>query len=115
MSPSLLEFLRHMLDECIFIEETVKNKTQEEIVSDATLTRALIRSLEIIGEAAKRVENDFKIKYVQIDWREMARMRDKLIHHYFGVDYDIVYSIIKNDIPELHHELKRIIDIEERK
>lgn len=113
MSPSQHEFLRHMIDECSFILEAVKNKTQEDIVSDSTLSRALVRSLEIIGEAAKRVEEDFKLKYIQVDWREMARMRDKLIHHYFGIDYDIVFNTVKNDIPELHHELKRIIGIEE--
>ena len=115
MSPSQPEFLRHMLDECSFILEAVKNKTQEDVVSDSTLSRALVRSLEIIGEAAKRVEADFKLKYVQIDWREMSRMRDKLIHDYFGVDYDIVYNTIRNDIPQLHHELQRIIAIEEGK
>jgi uncharacterized protein with HEPN domain len=115
MSPSQPEFLRHMLDESSFIIEVVKNKTKEDITSDATLNRALIRSLEIIGEASKRVDSTFKTKYMQIDWREMARMRDKLIHDYFGVDYDIVYSTVKNDIPELHHELQRIIGLEEGK
>ena len=115
MSPSQPEFLRHMLDECSFIIEAVKNKTKEGIISDATLSRALVRSLEIIGEASKRVDNTFKTKYMQIDWREMARMRDKLIHDYFGVDYDIVYDTVKNDIPELHHELQRIIEMEEGK
>jgi uncharacterized protein with HEPN domain len=113
MSPSQPEFLRHILDECSFIMGAVKNKTQEEISSDSTLSRALIRSLEIIGEATKRVGADYKLKYIQIDWREMARMRDKLIHNYFGVDYDIVYNTVKNDIPELHHEIQRIIEIEE--
>lgn len=79
---------------------------------DATLSRALIRSLEIIGEATKRVNDDLKRKHPQIEWKEIAKMRDKLIHHYFGIEYDIVYNTINNDIPELLHELKRILELE---
>lgn len=112
MSPSQPEFLRHILDECEFILHSVENKTKEEIINDAILNRALIRSLEIIGEATKNLEEDVTSKYPQVDWKEMAGMRDKLIHGYFGVDYDIVFSTIKNDIPELHHEVLRIIEIE---
>ena len=114
MSPSQHEFLRHMLDECEFIIRTTANKTQDAIVADSILNRAVVRSLEIIGEAAKRLEDDFKTKYVQVDWREMARMRDKLIHHYFGIDYDVVFNTITNDIPELCDELKRIIELESK-
>ena len=115
MFPSQLEFLRHILDECIFILHATENKTQEDIMNDETLSRALVRSLEIIGEASKRVNDDFKIKYIQIDWKEMAGMRDKLIHHYFGIDYDVVYRTVQKDIPELNHEIHRIITIEEGK
>ncbi len=76
MSPSLLEFLKHMLDECEFIIQTTKNKTQDEIVNDSVLSRAVIRSLEVIGEAAKHVKDEFRIKYVQVDWRVIAGMRN---------------------------------------
>ena len=112
MFPSQLEFLRHMLDECEYILHATEHKTQEDIMTDETLSRAVVRSLEIIGEASKRVTDDFKIKYVQIDWKEMAGMRDKLIHQYFGIDYDVVYRTIQKDIPQLHPELMRIIALE---
>lgn len=112
MFPSQPEFLRHIFDECEFILKAAKNKTEEEIIADDMLSRALIRSLEIIGEAVKNIEEDFKLKYPQIDWKEMAGMRDKLIHGYFGIDYEIVYSTITQDIPDLCHEIKRIIEIE---
>ena len=112
MFPSQPEFLRHILDECEFILQYAKDKSEEAIIADETLNRALIRSLEIIGEAVKNLDGDFKLKYPHIDWKEIAGMRDKLIHGYFGIDYDIVYSTIKNNIPDLHHELKRIIELE---
>ncbi|MBL7931698.1 MAG: DUF86 domain-containing protein [Bacteroidia bacterium] len=80
--------------------------------NDETLTKALIRSLEIIGEASKKVDNQLKTKYPHIDWKDMAGMRDKLIHDYFGIDYEIVYDVIAHHIPELHHEIQRVLKIE---
>lgn len=115
MSPSQLEFLRHILDESGFILKVTEGKTQQKIINDEILSKAIIRSLEIIGEATRRIEQDIKYRYPQIDWKEMVGMRDRLIHHYFGVDYDIVYNTITKDIPNLHHELQRIIEIESRK
>jgi uncharacterized protein with HEPN domain len=114
MSPSHPEFLRHILDECAFILRAAGNKTQNEISNDPTVSRALVRSLEIIGEATKKLEEEFTAKYPQVNWKEMAGMRDKLIHDYFGVDYDIVFNTIKKDIPELHNEITRIIEIESK-
>jgi uncharacterized protein with HEPN domain len=115
MYPSQLEFLRHILDECHYILKVTEGKSQEEIINDETLSKALIRSLEIVGEATKRTDENIKIKYPFVNWKEMAGMRDRLIHDYFGVDYDIVYNTIVNDIPQLHEELQRIIHIENKK
>lgn len=112
MLPLQLDFLRHILSECDFIIHTVENKSKEEIINDPVLSRALVRSLEIIGEATKRITVEIKEKYVQVDWQLMAKMRDRLIHHYFGIDYDIVYDTITIDIPELKAELERIINLE---
>lgn len=61
----------------------------------------MIRSLEIIGEATKKIDDDFKAKYPYVEWKKMARTRDKLIHDYFGVDFDIVWDIISSKLPEL--------------
>jgi uncharacterized protein with HEPN domain len=114
MLLSHLEFLRHILDEVNFILVQAKGKNQQELLNDQVLQRAVIRSLEIIGEASKKIAPDFRVKYPQVDWKKMAGTRDKLIHHYFGVDYDIVWDIISNELPNLQTEIGRIIKSEEK-
>lgn len=66
---------------------------------DETRRRAFVRGLEIIGEATKRVPEDFRTKHPDLPWKQMAGMRDRLIHDYFGVDYEIVWDVVKNHIP----------------
>ena len=109
MSLSPLEYLRHMLDEAVYILEVSNELEKPQIVEDETLKRAIVRSIEIIGQATKKVPDDFRSKYPQIDWRAMAGMRDKLIHDYFGIDYDIVWDVVKNKMPALKTNLERII------
>lgn len=110
MSLSHLDFLKHIADEIEFILENTKNKNQSQIFDDAVLSRAIIRSLEIIGEAAKKIHPDFKSKYPEVEWKNMAGTRDKLIHDYFGVDYDIVWDIIVNELPELKFQIQSILN-----
>ncbi len=109
MFPSQLEFLKHILDECSYILKVTTGKNQDEILTDETLSRAIVRSLEIIGEAAKRISPDFKVQHPHIEWKKMAATRDVMIHDYFGIDYDIVWSIITEKLPELEHQLQQII------
>jgi uncharacterized protein with HEPN domain len=98
-----------MLIESEFILEYVQGKSKNEVLSDEVLCRALVRSLEIIGEAAKKIDEEFKSDYPQIEWKKMAGTRDKLIHHYFGIDYDIVFDIIEKKIPDMADFLREII------
>lgn len=73
------------------------------------LCRAIVRSIEIIGEASKKIDEEFKAKHPYIEWKKMAGTQDKLIHDYFGIDYDIVWDIIESKIPDLDHFLKQLV------
>lgn len=81
-------------------------------MEDATLQRAFVRSIEIIGEASKRIPDDFKQKHSHLEWRSMAGMRDRLIHGYFGVDYETVWDVATNKIPDLHQMVTAMIETE---
>jgi len=71
-----------------------------------------VRSLEIIGEASKKIPDDFKQKYSHLEWRAIAGMRNRLIHGYFGVDYSIVWDVVTTKIPTLHQVIKEIVEVE---
>jgi uncharacterized protein with HEPN domain len=98
-----------MYDECRFLVEHTAGKSEEEIINDEILWRAVIRSLEIIGEASKKISPDFAAQHPEIAWRDMGKMRDRLIHHYFGVDYQIVYATLRDDIPQLTINIEQLI------
>ncbi len=112
MSPSLLDFLRHILDECNYILSVSNGKTQEQVLNDPTFQRSIVRSIEIIGEASKKLNEEFRNKYPQIEWKRMAKSRDKMIHHYFGIDYEIVWEIITQKIPGLQEYVQKILEKE---
>lgn len=112
MSLSPLEYLRHILDEACYLEERVSHLSKDQFDHDETVKRAFVRSLEIIGEAAKKVPSEIKVRYPAINWRAMAGMRDRLIHDYFGVDYTIVWDVATRKIPDLHHQIREILDTE---
>jgi uncharacterized protein with HEPN domain len=109
MSLSPIEYLRHILDEISYIEDTICDIGEADFLADETLKRSFVRSVEIIGEAAKKMPADFKDKHSNIDWKRIAGMRDKLIHDYFGVDYHIVWDVTTNKLPELKQKIVEII------
>ncbi len=90
MYPSQVEFLKHILNECNYLLHEYSSNTFKDFINDPRLSKAICRSLEIIGEASTRIHPDLKIKYSQVAWREMSDIRNKIIHDYFGIDYDIV-------------------------
>lgn len=102
-------FLEHILESIAKIEEFTKGISRREFRKSVQLQDAVIRRLEIIGEAAKNVPKSFRKKYSDLPWSEMARTRDKLIHGYFGVDIDLTYDIIKKDLPELKDKISNIL------
>lgn len=101
-------FINHILEEAEYLLKEAEGLTYEDLLQNETLKRAFIRSLEIIGEASKNLSEPFKQKHAAIKWKEMAGLRDKLIHHYFGVNWKIVWDVIINRIPELKNKLKAI-------
>lgn len=105
-------FLRHILEETRFLVKHFRRLELQDILENEVLQRACLRSLEVIGEAAKRVSNQLKEKYSAVEWRKIAGLRDKLIHRYFGVDWDIIWDIICNKIPKLKTDVERIIEKE---
>lgn len=86
MSPSPPDYFHHILDEADYLLAASQNLSADEFMINETLKRAFVRSIEIIGETAKKVPDDFRRQSPKIEWRAMAGMRDRLIHDYFGPD-----------------------------
>ncbi|MFP4366180.1 MAG: DUF86 domain-containing protein [Bacteroidales bacterium] len=111
MSKEPIEYLKHIHDESSYILSVITpEKTKDDFLADETLKRAVIRSLEIIGEVAKKIPADFKVKWSNIKWKNMAGMKDRLIHDYIGVNYSIVWDVVKNKIPVLHIQIEEVIE-----
>ena len=103
-----LVFLEHILDCIEAIEEFSKNITKKELVSNRLKRSAIVREIEIIGEAVKNISQSLKDKHKEIEWKDIAGTRDKMIHHYFGVDVIIILDIIKKDLPVLKEQIQKI-------
>ena len=110
MNPRDRAYLQHMYDAILQIEDFSRGITSASDLKDKPLERAGIeRMLTIIGEAAKNVSQEFKESHSAIPWKMTAGMRDKLIHHYFGVDYEAVWETIKKDLPGLKVGIREIL------
>jgi uncharacterized protein with HEPN domain len=111
MSFEPRDYLRHILVEADYLIERTAGLTSKAFLADDTVRRAFVRSLEIIGEAAKKVPDPFRAQYPAVEWRAMAGMRDRLIHDYFGVDYQLVWDVVQNRIPELRRQIASILAV----
>lgn len=103
-------YLRHIIDAIDRIEEYTKNISQENFMKNHLIQDGVIRQIEIIGEATKRVSDELKAKYADIPWKDMAGMRDKLAHDYLGVDIDAVWDTVVEDIPLLKGKLNKLVE-----
>ena len=113
MSPSLIEFLEHIQKELTFLVTHSATITFQQFIEDDLINRAYLRSLEIVGEASKKVPDEIRYKYREVNWRGMMGLRDVLIHEYFQVDYEVVWEVLQNDVP-LAKEWIDLIIIEEK-
>ena len=110
MSFEPREYLRHILAEADYLIETSRGLRPEAFEADETLRRAFARSLEVIGEATKKLPDDFRARHPQVGWRAMTGMRDRLIHAYFGIDYLLVWDVVMHKIPVLRRQIAEILD-----
>ena len=110
MLPSTVELLRDILHESEFLQSQAVATTRDDFFKNPVLQRAFVRSVEVIGEAAKKVPEESRLQFPTIEWRKMVGMRDRLIHDYGSVDYYIVWDVATNKAGELAATLRRIIE-----
>lgn len=113
MSRPDVVYLRHILDEAIYLASESEGLDGPSFLADPTFRRAFARSIEIMGEATKQLSRELCERYPDVEWRSMARMRDRLIHGYIGVDYEVVWNVAAVEAPLLRDRLEAIIAAEE--
>lgn len=101
MKREFLDYIEDVLDAIRKVEKFTAHVSLKNFLKDEKTSFAVIRAVEIIGEAVKKLPNTLKKQYPQIPWREITGMRNKLIHEYFGVDLKVLWDTVKNDIPPL--------------
>jgi len=103
-------FIEHILESIKNIESFSKGISKDKFTKDRKTQSAVVRELEIIGEATKNLTLDFVDKYPNVEWKKIAGLRDKLIHHYFGVRLDRIWKVIQKDIPKLKKDINEILN-----
>lgn len=108
-------YIQHILESIAKINIYCKYKKKKDFINDDMLKDAVVRNIEIIGEASKRVSPEFKRIHSKIPWKDIAGMRDKIIHDYIGIDYLIVWNVVKKDLPVLKKALENILKLSAKK
>lgn len=103
-------YMADILDAIGRIENYVAALDQATFAGDRMRVDAVVRNLEIVGEAAKSVPQDFREIHPEVEWHRMAGLRDVLIHDYFGIDMDIIWDVVENKLPQLKENLLRILE-----
>ena len=109
MPRDLRIYIEDMLEACRRISEYTKNVDIVDLSQDIKTLDAVVRNLEIIGEAAKKTPAEFRSKHPNIEWKKITGLRDILVHEYFGVDCEIILDVVKNKVPTLAINLQEVL------
>ena len=102
-------YLHHILDAIGVIESYTKGMTENEFLSNSMAHDAVVRQMEIIGEAARNISDEYQRKHPKLPWAKMIGIRNKIIHEYFNINYAIVWDTVKDDLPVLSKSIKKIL------
>jgi len=114
MKRDLILFIHDILENIELIEDSTEKISSSKFKLDRLLFDATMRRLEIIGEAVKNIPESFRDKYPAVPWKKISGLRDILIHAYFGIQSEIIWNIIKKDLPELKKQIKEILEKEDK-
>src|SRR3989338_6386515 len=114
MNKDYIVFLLHIRDSINYIEDFVKDISEDEFLKDVKVQDAVVRRIEIIVEAVKNLPEDIRKKYQDTPWKDIAGMRYKITHHYFGIDLNKVWNVVEKDIPVLKKQIKEILEKEKK-
>ncbi len=110
MKRNMKLYLQDIVDSMLAIEQYTQKISEKDFYSDLQVQDAVIRRLEIIGEAVKNLDDDFKTKHHEIEWKQIAGMRDIIAHEYFGVKLERVWDVVKQDIPVLKQKILKVLE-----
>lgn len=110
MQRSYEAYLKDILDAIRKIENYSENLTYEEFLKDELRQDGVVKNLEVIGEAVKNIPDDIKSKKPDIEWKKIAGLRDILTHGYFGINFEIVWDVISNKIPDLKKNVQELLN-----
>ncbi|MBI2136841.1 DUF86 domain-containing protein [Candidatus Woesearchaeota archaeon] len=110
MNKDPVVFLNHILESIVFIEEDTQNLSKQDFLAKRNVQDSVIRRIEVIGEAVKNLSSEFRKKYPLVQWNDIARTRDKLIHGYFEVDLDITWDVVKKNLVPLKKQISAILE-----
>jgi len=109
MKRNMKLYLQDIWESILAIEGYTQNLSEDEFYSNCQVQDAVVRRLEIIGEAVKNIDDEFRDEYPQIPWKKIAGMRDIIAHEYFGVKLDRVWDVVKKDLPDLRKKIGTVM------